>query len=223
MAGRAAIVLLVVLVVLSVCGPAQGAFNDLAIAAKAGTLGIGGDLTTNLLPQVNLRAGVQWFGLDFDAEFGDIDYDVDIELLNPLVLIDWYPFDGSFRVSAGALFSDHDMELRATSRASITIGDESYEAAELGTLKGEVGFNSVAPYVGIGWGNALGRTKRWGLAVDLGVAFIGSPDVDLSATGPIASNPDFMANLAEEEREINDDLEDFKFYPVLCMSLFYRF
>jgi hypothetical protein len=55
------------------------------------------------------------------------------------------------------------------------------------------------------------------------VAFIGSPDVDLSATGPIASNPDFMANLAEEEREINNDLEDFKFYPVLCMSLFYRF
>ena len=91
-------------VVLSACGNARAAFDEWAIAAKAGTLGLGGDLTTNLIPQVNLRAGVQWLGFDFDAEFGDVDYDVDLDLLHPLVMVDWYPFNGSFRVSGGVLF-----------------------------------------------------------------------------------------------------------------------
>lgn len=220
---KAAVVLSVILVVLTMCGPAQAAFDKWAIAAKAGSLGFGGDLTTNLVPQVNLRAGAQWFGFDLSADIADIDYDLDVELLNPLVLVDWYPFKGSFRVSGGALFNQSSVDLRARSHASIAIGDTEYTAAQLGELRGNVDFKSVAPYVGIGWGNSLTRDKRWGFIMDMGVAFIGSPDITLSATGPISTDPTFIANLAEEERQINDDAKDFKFYPVFSTSLYFRF
>jgi len=209
--------------ILLACGNARATFNELAVAAKAGTLGLGGDLTTNVIPQVNLRAGVQWLGFDFDAQFDDIDYDVDVDSLYPLVLVDWYPFNGSFRVSGGVLFNASDVQLQAKLGTSVEIDDVTYTAAEVGTLRGDVEFRSVAPYIGIGWGNALGRTGRWGLATDLGVAFTGSPDIDLSATGPIATDPTFQARLAEEEKDIEDDLEFFKIYPVLSISLFYRF
>jgi hypothetical protein len=217
---RAAVVLTAALIVLSACGQTQAAFDELAIAAKAGTLGIGGDLTTNLIPQVNLRGGVQWLAFGLGAEFGDIDYDLDVDFLNPLVMIDWYPFKGSFRVSGGVLFNGSELELRATSHQSIEIGDVVYAPAQYGTLTGKVDFRPTAPYIGIGWGNALDPDKRWGIVTDLGIAFTGSPNVDLSATGP---DPTLQAELAKEERDIQDDLDGFKFFPVASVSLFFRF
>jgi len=197
--------------------------DDWAIGVKGGTLGLGGELTTDIVPGLNLRGGVQWFNLDFDAEFEDIDYSVDADLLNPLLLLDWYPFGGSFRLSGGVLFNQSEVDLRATPSEPVQIGGTTYLPSEVGTLRGRSDFNPVVPYVGIGWGNAVGRGKRLGLAIDLGVAFIGSPGVNLSATGPLASDPTFRAHLAQEEEDIEDDLSDFKFYPVLSLTLYYCF
>jgi hypothetical protein len=204
-------------------GKAGAALDEWAIGAKAGTLGLGGDLTTDILPGLNLRGGVQWLSLNLDAEFEDIDYSVDVDFLNPLLLLDWYPFGGSFRLSGGVLFNQSDVNLRATPSAPVQIGGTTYTPAEVGTLRGQSDFNPIAPYVGIGWGNVVGRSKRLGLAMDLGVAFIGSPGVNLSANGLLASDPTFQAHLAQEEEDIEDDLSDFKFYPVLSLTLYYCF
>ncbi len=220
---KAPVVLLAAAVVLATCGNAQATFDALAISAKAGTLGLGGDLTTDIIPQVNFRAGIQWIGLGFDAQFADVDYNVDLDVLHPLVLVDWFLFDGSFHISGGVLFNGGDIQLQATSAASVEIDNVTYTAAELGTLRGDVEFRPVAPYIGIGWGNPLGESGRWGLVADIGVAFTGSPDVDLSASGPITTDPTFQTRLAEEEKHIQDDLDFFRIYPVLSISLYYRF
>ena len=81
----------------------------------------------------------------------------------------------------------------------------------------------IAPYLGIGWRSAFGKEQRWGLLTDLGVAFLGRPKVALSATGPLASNPTFLGDLAREEEELEDDLDLLRFYPIFSISLFYRF
>lgn len=220
---RIPIVLSVMFLILLSSGKAGAALDEWAIGAKAGTLGLGGDLTTDILPGLNLRGGVQWLSLNLDAEFEDIDYSVDVDFLNPLLLLDWYPFGGSFRLSGGVLFNQSDVNLRATPSAPVQIGGTTYTPAEVGTLRGQSDFNPIAPYVGIGWGNVVGRSKRLGLAMDLGVAFIGSPGVNLSANGLLASDPTFQAHLAQEEEDIEDDLSDFKFYPVLSLTLYYCF
>ena len=49
-------------------------------------------------------------------------------------------------------------------------GGTEYQPAELGKLRGEAEFNSIAPYVGIGFGNALSRQHRGGFTMDLGVS-----------------------------------------------------
>lgn len=223
MKSRARVILFAMAAVLLACGSAHAAFNELAIAVKAGTLGLGGDLTTNLIPQVNLRAGLQWLDFGFIAPLGDVDYDLKLKFLNPLVLIDWYPFDGPFRISGGVLFNGSEIRLRAKPGEAVEIDDVTYTPAELGSLRGDVEWRSVAPYVGIGWGNALGEGGRWGIATDFGVAFTGSPSISLSATGPISGDPTFQTRLAEEERDIQDELDAFKIYPVLSVSLFFRF
>jgi len=220
---RMCMVLVAVATALSLTGRAGAAFEDWAIGVKAGTLGVGGELTTDLLPNVHLRGGVQGLGFDFQAEFSDIDYDVDVDLLNPMLALDWYPFSGMFRISAGVVFNNSDITLDASSSQPIEIGGSVYDPADLGSLRGSSDFDDIAPYVGIGFGNPLSSNGRWGFMTEAGVAFIGSPNVNLRATGPFASNPALLADLAEEEKEIEDDLDAIRIYPVLSMALYYRF
>lgn len=226
MKSNASIVSFVLQIVLVLAtAPTQAAFNELAVGVKSGTLGLGGELTTNLGPQLNLRGSVQWLDFGVDMEIDDIDYDLDVEFLNPLLAIDWYPFDNSFRICGGILFNGMDIALDATTDVLLEIGDNIYDLSAYSSLRGESDFDDVAPYIGIGFGNALSRDGRWGFTADLGVAFIGSPNVDLSVTGSIdpAIRDQLAADLAEEEREIEDELDKFRFYPVLSLSLYYRF
>lgn len=220
---KTAIVVSVIAAILLPAGRAGAALDDWAVGLKSGTLGIGGELTTNLAPDVHLDAGIQWFELDFDVEIDDIDYDVDLELLNPLVRLSWYPFAGDFRISAGVLFNGSDVDLEATSSEPVEIGNSIYLPGDIGSIQGESEFNEIAPYIGIGFGNPLSQDRGWGITADIGVAFIGSPNVDLTITGPFADNPLLLADLAEEEEEIEDDLDKFRFYPVLSVTLYYRF
>jgi hypothetical protein len=138
-------------------------------------------------------------------------------------MADWYPFHNAFHLSGGIILNNTDVDLRAKSSNSITVGGQTYTADQAGTLYGNVGFNRVAPYAGIGWGNPFGQSSRWGLLCDLGVAFTGTPDVSLRASGPYyTSNPTFQANLAKEERDIQSKADKYKLYPVLSLSLYFR-
>jgi hypothetical protein len=220
---RAGVIASVIVAVALASGPAAAQFDGLAIGAKAGTLGVGGELTTTLLPQLNLRGSLQWLDLGFNATFEDVKYNTDIEFFNPMVMLDWYPFEGAFRISGGVLFNGTDITLTATPAQPVEIGGTVYFPSEVGTLRGESDFRDIAPYVGIGWGNPLSEDGHWSLNADLGVAFIGSPGVKLSATGSFASDPTFQQNLAEEEKDIEDELSKFRFYPVLSLALTYRF
>jgi hypothetical protein len=153
----------------------------------------------------------------------DIDYDFDMDLHGFPLMVDWYPFDDAFHLSAGIILNESDVGLDAEFAGSVTVGGVTYPADQVGILSGDLGFDSVAPYLGIGWGNAFGSRRRWGFMTDFGVAFIGSADVTLTATGPLAADPAFLANLAREEDDIEDDISSLKVYPVLSISLFLRF
>ncbi len=220
---RTGVVLSAIAAVSLAAGPALAQFDELAIGVKAGTLGVGGELTTDLLSGLNLRGSLQWLDLSLGAEFEGIDYDAHLKFFNPLVLLDWYPFGGAFRISGGALFNGSEVDLEATSNQTIELDGTTYTPSEYGTLRGEADFQPIAPYVGIGFGNPLKPDQHWELSLDLGVAFIGATDVTLSATGPIASNSTFQQQLAQEERDIEDTLHKFQFYPVLSLTLTYHF
>jgi len=197
----------------------------LALAAKAGTLGLGGELSVNVLTDLNCRFGATVLDVGFDSQVADIDYDFDLDLQAFPLMVDWYPFDDAFHISAGIILNETDIGLDAEYAGLVTIGNVTYPGNQVGILSGDLSFDPVAPYIGIGWGNAFGSRRRWGFMTDFGVAFIGSPDVSLTATGPlaVAADPAFLANLAREQEDLEDDLSDFKVYPVLSVSLFLRF
>jgi hypothetical protein len=142
----------------------------------------------------------------------------DIDLSNVSLLLDWHAFDGAFRFSGG-IMSNNSKAKGTAPEANYDIGGGSYTVG----LETEVEFkNKPAPYLGIGWGNAVGKDKRWVFSADLGVLFQGSPDVTLTPTGSGASgvNPD---DIAREEARIEDDLSKFQYYPVATVGISYHF
>ena len=223
MAKRSNAILLLVLSVLFSCAMGCADSRGLAVSGKVGTLGLGGDLTAGITSNVNARVGINAGSLGFQGSPQDVEYDVDLDFLSFPALLDWHIFDDSFRISAGVLINQNEIGLLALPTTSVIIGGTEYTPAEIGTLSGGVDFEPVAPYIGIGWGNALDPDKKWGFTCDFGVAYTGSPNVAVSASGSLASDPAFQADLAREVNDIEDKLSNYKFYPVISVGLFYRF
>jgi hypothetical protein len=195
--------------------------NRFAIGAKTGTLGLGGEFTAKVTPSVNWRVGYNTLDFDYDdVELDDVDYDASLDFSSFTALADWHLFEGTFRISGGVISMDHTCKLdgRLKEGATIDIGDNEYNQSQVGTLTRKVQFDKVAPYIGIGWGNPFIKNSRLGLACDLGIAFTGSPAVSVSSTGSVS-----RSDLKIEKDQIEDDLDVLKFYPVVGLSIYYRF
>ena len=122
------------------------------------------------------------------------------------------------------MLNGNELNMKATgSNTSYDIGDTTYTASEVGTLTGNVEFNSFAPYVGIDFGNSVTKSKEFGFMFDLGIAYQGSPDVSLSATGTLSNNATFKEELRKEEKALQDDLDNFTIYPVISLGVTYQF
>jgi hypothetical protein len=220
---RSDIILLLSLFALSLYAGGCAA-PGIGVAAKAGTLGVGGEVTTKVLLNVNARVGYNKFDFSTDGEIEDIDYEIGADLQSFTAFLDWHVFLDSFRVSAGTLVNKNEVSLGARPFTAVEIGGITYAPDEVGLLKGSVKWDDIAPYFGIGWGNALDSSGRFGFTVDIGVAYTRAADVDLYASnGTLSADPAFRAALARERRDIEKELGSFKYYPVLMAGLYFRF
>lgn len=203
--------------------------NDrFAAGVHAGTLGAGIDVAYNLTDTVNIRGALNKASFNFDESVDDLDYDLDIDLQTGGLLFDWHPFASSFRVTAGAYINDNELEGSATSNraGTVRLGNQVFTASDVGVVNADIKFNDVAPYLGVGWGD-LFHGSRLSFAVDVGVMYQGTPDVDISAvasgTAPGGLQALLDAALDAEVRDLEDELDSFNLYPVVQIGLTYRF
>ena len=194
-----------------------------SIGLKVSTLGAGLEAERSFTNSTGIRIGINYFPYDRTDTLDDIEYNVDLKLMSLSALLDWHPFEGSFRISGGVLYNGNEIEVDSKATASYQIGDTTYNAGEVGTLKGKIDFNDIAPYLGLGWDTSFGKDKGFGFLFELGAIYQGSPDVDLSADGLLANDQTFQNNLAKEEENMQSDVDDYKFYPVVSLGLNYRF
>jgi hypothetical protein len=205
----------------------SAAAEGFAIGVTGGTPGLGPEIVKSLGPKVNLRLGANLFGdYSYSSEKSGVPYDLELELRSGLGVLDFHPTGGGFHLSAGALYNKSTVDGIAQPSGTYTVGGVSYTGAEVGTLRLSARFErKLVPYVGLGFGNAVGDGKRLRLSLDVGVAFQGAPRVDLTTTGPISSDAEFQVDLAREKAELEDELRDprYKYYPVVALGLAYRF
>ncbi len=218
------------LLLMTLAWPARG---EVAVTAKGGTLGGGVELTVGLSPQWNVRLGGNAFNYTDDRrEVSGIFYDAKARLRTASALLDFHPGGGGFRLSAGAIYNDTKVDGNSLVPASgfYDIGGVQVPAALVGTLNGQIKFDPVVPYVGLGWGNAVGPGGRVRFAADIGAMFQGKGKVTLTPQIPAGSplnNPTARAALQilldREERDIEDDVADYTVYPVVSIGVSYRF
>jgi hypothetical protein len=207
----------------ALAAPLVAAAEGLTATAKAGTLGLGLELSGGPGRYLIARGGVNYFDYDFSHDYENIDYDLEFELRSVAALLDWHPAGGSFRMTSGMLFNRNELAADAKPEDFYDIDGTMYPAELVGDLSANVGFDDYAPYVGLGWATNNGIDGGFGLSVDLGVAYQGSPEVQLTASGPLAADPGFQADLDAERRALADDLDEYEYYPVVALGFNYRF
>jgi len=168
-----------------------------------------------------LRAGVNYFSLSRNFTAGDVRYDGDGTLQSVGLMADFFPFGGGFHLTGGLRYNGNELKVRATPVGPVTIGDTVYTPAQIGQIDGRVDFNEVAPYLGIGWRDTVFGSSNIVLSVDAGVMFHGGARTSLTCTGAIC--PTIEADLAEERREIEDEIGDYDVFPVISVGLGVRF
>lgn len=207
---------------------AGSACADVGVTANLGTTGFGAHFSVPVQPSLNARFGVNALHYSYDDSADDLDYDFKLKLQTVDALLDWFPAGGVFRLTAGVVYNGNKIDARAKPNAidSYTINGRTYSTTDVGTLNGKIDFRKVAPYLGIGWGNAIAKDKGWGFSADLGVLLQGSPKVKLSNSDcrlGTAQCDQLAADIAAEQANLKDDTDSFRAYPVIRVGVSYKF
>jgi hypothetical protein len=209
---------------------AAGAANaQVGATADLGSTGVGFHVVVPMETYLNGRFGANYFRHNFTKSSNAVDYDVKGKLQTIDVLFDWYLNEGSsFHLTGGVLYNGNQFNAKAKPNGAggFTLNGHAYTAADVGLLTGRIDFRKAAPYLGVGWGNALAPTSRWSTNVDLGVFYQGNANVKLASIGcttsAIVCNA-LASDVAAERLHLRDDMSTYKIYPVVRASIGYRF
>ena len=214
---------IVLMAALTLCTGAS-ANDDFWVGLKAGTLGYGGEVAWKPLEWLDVRAGANFYDYEDSGAQAGINYDGTLALDTIYVTGNFRFLLSPFRLTAGAFANNNEVRLVSQSMPAYDLGNtQGYSAAEVGTLQSVASFDSISPYFGAGYDFSL--MDRLGLSLDFGVLWQGEPTVTMTSNGTLALSNDagFMQDLADEGRELEDELKDMKAYPVISIGFHFNF
>jgi hypothetical protein len=228
------------------------AFSRMSVGAGLSPLGIGLQVSTDLNAHFNLRGIGNIFSYSTSITSSGIPVNATLTLGSGGAMVDYYPFHPGFRVSAGLLFVNQNGASATASIPggnSITLNNQTYFSADANPNtgatplagNGSLALNSVKPsaVISTGWGNHVKRSGHWAVPVELGVAFIGQPKVNLALSGWACTDPnqinctdiagnspiaqEFQSNLNAQIAKWNSNLTGLQTYPIISVGVAYSF
>lgn len=191
------------------------------LGGKIGTLGIGVEGIWRPIQWMDIRVGGNRYEYRDSGSQAGVNYDAALKLNTYYATANFrFPLS-PFRISAGAFSNQNSVEMISVDSASFDIGGLTYTLADVGTLTAETTFNSTSPYLGAGFDFSM--FDKVGLNLDFGVLWQGDPKVSLSATGLLANDPTFLAQLEAERSELEDEVSPLKAYPVVSIGINFNF
>jgi hypothetical protein len=203
------------------CGSSSA---DVGMGVRAGTAGAGVDLGFSLVPTLAARVGYSEFSINKDVNSNDANYDGKLKLSNFNALLDWSPL-GPFRLTGGLVGDNNKINITGKPQAGqLNLNGTNYDTTQLSSVTGTIkSKNSVAPYLGVGFGNVSGAGINF--YSDFGAMFQGGAKSTLTATcgsaaptGSATCNQ-IQANVAGEQISINNKISGFKIYPVVSIGM----
>ena len=213
-------------------------FTHFGLAAKADSLGVGGELATVLSRSLNLRVGASLANLGYAFALDGINYNTGSHLKSGTGSIDWFPMHGGFHISPGVLYLETSVGGSAGVPAGhyFSLGNTNYvnsiddPVGGTATLKYD---RKISPMLLIGSGNLIPRSGRHlTVPFEIGAAYTGQAVIDIKLAGTActtggcfsaATDPQTQSNLHQELTDINSHLKPYPFYPIVSLGLGYRF
>src|SRR3989344_165103 len=114
--------------------PISTAYNPaerLHLLPTSGTLGAGWEYRYDLSDSVKLLFAYTSMDYSQSDIHRSIDYDLNLKMVSRPVILDWHPFEGVFRTSAGMLFGGPRLTGTAHSVDTVTIGGQTVTGSDV--------------------------------------------------------------------------------------------
>jgi hypothetical protein len=214
--------------VLSTVANAQDPYS---VGASVGTTGFEAEYSRMIMPEYKLAVRVTTGGFSYSDTYSDtdVDYDTDLSQFNLGAILEYHPMGNGFYIGAGAYLQNDDYTLEAKAvGGTYEFNGHEYDVTDLGSVTGEVeNLNSFVPYIGIGYDASLFHDGQWFFTLKAGAWYQGTPKVNLTAhdcnLGSAKACQVLQDDLDYEEEQINNDIKDYKWWPVIQIGVSYRF
>lgn len=199
------------------------------VGFKAGTLGVGLDISKAINEDISLRLNINGFVYNTtdDSLFSyAIESDKEYTLQTVGLLMDYHLLQ--LRVTAGAYLNNNKIVYKAKPEGinELNFNGTYYGLDQIVKSDTTITFDNIAPYIGVGWGNNTNR-RGWNVTLDVGLLYHGEPNVDIDVTindsVPSAVEDSINAAIEVEEKIQEEDYSSFPFYPVVMVGINYSF
>jgi hypothetical protein len=191
-------------------------FSSVSYGVHVSTIGHGITLEKPLLYDFSVRVTTGSLSVSQQSTYDTTSYRTTTRYSNVGVIADYRPYGGRYRISGGLVFGNDSIDNNLRDPAPmIRIGNGLYPSTGTGNVNARVRFDKPSIYAGVGTGTGLIR----GLALqfDAGV-LVRNGTATTSATGPLANDPAFRADLDR----LRGELRTHVVVPVLSVGLVYR-
>ena len=224
--------------------PAQAAETSAtSFNINAGTQGMGISLGYNINPSVRLRLRGAMLSYSANENWSDSDAQLKLYGNNVGLLVDIFPGEGNFYISAGLNFSENKMRCRSRiyrdpgMAANAIVGGIEYAVSggDYADINGKYSWNHAQPYIGIGYQDSLLGSETFYYSLDLGINFMGSGSLTVGSSGNLnyrdtatnemrpATNAVLEESIRKEGRDFFKIADDLCIYPVLQLGIGARF
>ena len=220
-------------------------FSRAALGVGISPLGIQLQAATNLNRYMNLRGTGNVFGLtENNISTNGFYIHAKMNLASAGASLDLYPFPRhGWRLSPGVLYynaNEASGVFIAQGGTGFSLNDDIYFSASDDPVQGigSIGLHTQKPAFTMttGWGNMIPRRGgHFSFPFELGVAFIGSPDVNFALTSgqicdgaglncvDVATDPTIQSDLQAQVAKYKNDLDVLKTYPIISFGVAYSF
>lgn len=221
-------------------GNALGVLMDVNVGTLGAGFSVGYEFNKYL--KARLRAG--FLSYDHDDTWSDVDVMGEFTGNNMGIMLDYHPFGGRFRLTAGLTISDLAVDVQGSMDRRM-IAEHVGKEYDFGgykfiikdedvTAKAEYKWNKVQPYLGIGWSSDGEGDAEVYFTFDMGVNFMGTGDLSVSYTGgadvidPNGNKTEISTDvlesaIREEGKDFFDIADDICVYPVIQLGIGVRF
>ncbi len=196
-----------------------------SISPKLSTLGVGVEYKYPVADDIAVAVGAYGGTHRRSNDIDGVPYNMDVKLRNVMIAGDYHPMDNGLYVSGGVVLNGTKIEgERKLQNGSYEFNGQKYAENQISSADVTADFRKVAPYVGIGWDNGNKGEAGWSVSASAGVMFSGSPEVEFDVTCKTKGGcGNLKDNVEAARRDLEEDVEHFKYYPVLSAGAMYRF